>query len=338
MCSPKADNGVKMSYLKSLIFVSVLLSQVALAQKVDDNDPMGVIVPEGSYMFSFCLEKTSICGVKKPKKEVYSGMKGKLTSLSPVKVEYGRNNIFEIKMENGDFLYFHTEDESPFKQDALIRLSKHIKILDSAGKSIIPGGSVKVERVFYDNGIGYKYVLSTGQEIWGDKFSSLKAFLPNIPKEREVEFVKMIDDLEIKHDDVEDRFFISIYTGLITDDRKEPPLRPYVGFKSGNAWMRFKLYYEADDWLFVNKVLIKADDYKQEFTGLTFERDHTGGTIWEWYDRNITDNDIKLIQRVIASDEAVVRFYGRQYYNDRTVSFKQRQQLSNMLSIYEMLK
>jgi hypothetical protein len=264
-------------------------------------------------------------------------MRGKLTSLSLVKVEYGDINIFEIKMENGDFLYFYTEDESPFKRGELIKLSKHLKILNSAGKSIIDGGAVTVERVFYDSGIGYKYVLSTGQEILGNKFLSLKAFLPNIPKEREIEFVNMIDDLEIKHDDVEDRFFISIFTDLITDDRKEPPLRPYVGYKSGKAWLRFKLYYEANSWLFVNKVLIKADDYKQGFSGLNFARDHTEGTIWEWYDRNALDSDIKLIKKVISSDKAVVRFYGRQYYDDREVSFKQKQQLTNILSIYEML-
>ena len=129
-----------MSYLKSLIFVSLLLSQVAFAQKVDDKDPMGVIVPEGSYMFSFCLEKTSICGVKKPKKEVYSGMKGKLTSLSPVKVEYGKNNIFEIKMENGDFLYFDppylitfSDYNKLWGEDEERRLYKLLDELDSKG-------------------------------------------------------------------------------------------------------------------------------------------------------------------------------------------------------------
>lgn len=327
-----------MNNIKILVFYSLLLlSQLALAQKVADNDPLGVIVPEGSYMIGFCLEKSSICGIKRPKAEKYSGMRGRLTSLSPVKVEYGRHSIFEIKMENGDTLYFSTEDESPFKRRSLIRLSNHIETLSAAGKSIIKGGTVTVEKVFYESGIGYKYALSTGQEIWGDRFSSLKAFLPNIPKDREAEFVGMIDDLEIRHDDIEDRFFISINTRLITDKRRQPPLRPYVGFKSGSAWLRYKLYYSADSWLFVNKVLIKADDHKQELPNLSFERDHTGGTIWEWYDRSATDSDIGTIKRVISSDDAVIRFYGRQYYGDREISFKQKQQLANILSVYEML-
>ena len=147
----------------------------------------------------------------------------------------------------------------------------------------------------------------------------------------------MIDDFDIRYDDMEDRFFISINTGIITDDSKEPPLRPYVGFKSGRAWLRFMLYYEAGDWLFVNKALVKADDYKQELAGLEFERNHTGGTIWEWYDRGATDRDIKLIKKVISSDEAAIRFYGQQYHDDRKISFKQKRQLANLLLVYEML-
>lgn len=325
-----------MNHIKVFMFAIMLFGQIAFAKEIPDTDPLGVIVPDGSYMINFCLEKSSICGIKKPKKEKYSGMRGKLTSSAPITTEFGKN-IFEIRMENGDVLYYSSEDDSPFKGKGLIKLSKHLKILSQAGKSIIDGGAVKVDKVFYDSGIGYKYILSTGQEIWGDKFKALKAILPNIPKDKEVAFVTMIDDIEIKHDDIEDRFFVTIYTELITNHRKQPPLQPYVGFKSGKAWLRFKLYYESVDWLFVNKVLVKADDYKKELAGLAFERDNTGGTIWEWYDRDAIDSDIKLIQNVISSEEAVVRFYGRQYYNDREISFKQKQQLANILSIYEML-
>jgi hypothetical protein len=58
-----------MNYIKIFICIFLLLSQSAFAQKVADDDPLGVIVPEGSYMFSFCTEKSSVCGVKGPRKK-----------------------------------------------------------------------------------------------------------------------------------------------------------------------------------------------------------------------------------------------------------------------------
>lgn len=297
------------------------------------------VVVKSMSMSNFCKVQTIMCATDRPSDKKYNGMQGRLF-LDPVTQEYGRE-IYKIKMSNGDFLFYaNTKGDFFDRSSGLIELSAHLKILDAAGKPIIENGQVLVDKVALDDrGIGYKYHLSTGKEVWGDTFKELKAFLPYIPKEHEESFIGIIDDIKITHDNIEDKFFISIeesFDDILYDNNLV--ITPYVGFQDGKPFLRFKFNYIAKNWLFINKALVKADDFKKNFEDLSFERDHSSSTIWEWYDKPATEEDIQLIKNIIESDEAVVRFYGKQYYKDRNITLKQKQKLKNILWIYEILQ
>ncbi|MEG6507180.1 hypothetical protein [Nitratidesulfovibrio sp. 1201_IL3209] len=114
------------------------------------------------------------------------------------------------------------------------------------------------------------------------------------------------------------------------------PLILYVGKKS-EPWLRMKLFYKSDNWLFVDKAIAYIDGVKHAISGDMFERDHTGGTIWEVSDVSPTSVDLYVLREIIKSKETIIRFYGKQYHNDRKMTPAFKKALQEALDAYEVL-
>lgn len=111
----------------------------------------------------------------------------------------------------------------------------------------------------------------------------------------------------------------------------------YIGKRStGAPWLRLRIQYFAEDWLFIESFIVAADDQRFESGRVKFERDHDS-EIWEWYDENLTNADLQMIKSIIASKEAVIRFNGRQYRKDNTITASQKAALQNALDAYKAL-
>ena len=117
----------------------------------------------------------------------------------------------------------------------------------------------------------------------------------------------------------------------------EAPISLYIG-KRSTPWLRMKLYYNSGDWLFVKKVIAFVDGVKLDLTFGEFERDHAGGEIWEWSDVSPTELDLTVVKRIIDSKEAIIRFYGNKYYNDKVVEKRHKQALQDALDAFKLLK
>lgn len=129
-------------------------------------------------------------------------------------------------------------------------------------------------------------------------------------------------------------------------DRGTPQYTNYNSFhlymgkeKSGKPWLRFRIQYAADDWLFIESYLIKTDN--ESYTISTsygeVETDNGSGGIWEWYDVAIDNRLYNIVKDVIKSKTVKLRYNGKQYYKDRTLSAKEKQSLQNILDAYEAL-
>ena len=114
------------------------------------------------------------------------------------------------------------------------------------------------------------------------------------------------------------------------------PIQPYVVLKEDTPLLRMRYFYRGNNWLFVDRMLIKVDDQKVDVNGLAFKRDNSGRSVWEWHDKIASSEDIKLLNDIISSKDAKVRFYGKQSYSDNEISSKQRKFMSNIMKVYEM--
>ncbi|MFT4179272.1 MAG: hypothetical protein QM612_07390 [Thermomonas sp.] len=111
----------------------------------------------------------------------------------------------------------------------------------------------------------------------------------------------------------------------------------YIGKKAeSNPWLRLRIQYYSDDWLFIRSIIVVADGQRFEKNGLDFERDHDSH-IWEWYDANPTAEDLRMIEAVIASKDATIRFVGQQYHNDKKITASQKAALRRVLDAYKAL-
>lgn len=114
----------------------------------------------------------------------------------------------------------------------------------------------------------------------------------------------------------------------------------YMGQKEGGKpWLRFRIQYTADDWLFIESFVIKTD-YTSHTISTSYgqvETDHGSGKIWEWYDVKMDNRLYSIVIEIIESKSVKLRCNGKQYYKDRTLSAKEKQGLQNVLDAYEAL-
>ncbi len=112
----------------------------------------------------------------------------------------------------------------------------------------------------------------------------------------------------------------------------------YFGEKSGvlTAGMRLKIQYHSDNWLFIQSFTVFADSERFDRQNVRFEGDNSS-KVWEWYDEPATPQDMEMIMAVINSKDATIRFYGRQYQADRTITAKQKAALKNVITAYQAI-
>lgn len=112
----------------------------------------------------------------------------------------------------------------------------------------------------------------------------------------------------------------------------------YFGKKKvENPWLRLKIKYYADDWLFIDSFFIVTEGQRFEKPIAKFERDHGSGSVWEWYDENVSDADLAMIKAIIKSKKATIRFNGNQYHKDHTITAQEKRALQNVLDAFGAL-
>jgi hypothetical protein len=102
---------------------------------------------------------------------------------------------------------------------------------------------------------------------------------------------------------------------------------------------RFLYQYNADDWLFIQRLQFLIDDKQFEYTPRKVDSDNGVGGIWEWFDENIeAESDINLIEALANSKHAEIKLIGEHYTKERTVSQEQISSIKRTLSLYRLME
>lgn len=130
-------------------------------------------------------------------------------------------------------------------------------------------------------------------------------------------------------------------------DKTSPAYVNYNGFyayigqsNGGRPWLRLAIQYAADDWLFIEKYIIKVDGVtynisEQEYGEI--KTDNGSGGIWEWLDRQVGPSEFEIIKAVANGKDVKIRFSGKDYHKDKTITSQQKLALKNVLNAYEAL-
>lgn len=108
--------------------------------------------------------------------------------------------------------------------------------------------------------------------------------------------------------------------------------------KNSKPWLRLRIQYKGDDWLFIKNYNVKTDNDTYTFSPTKgVERDNGSGGIWEWCDESLNSRTYAMIQDVINSKSVKIRYNGQQYYKDRQLSSREKTALKNVLDAFEAL-
>lgn len=109
--------------------------------------------------------------------------------------------------------------------------------------------------------------------------------------------------------------------------------------KNTIPFLRFKIQYAGDDWLFINKYTIKTDSdtYNISPGYANVERDNNGSGVWEWYDYALSSYDFDMLHAIASSKKAVIRYEGDQYHKDRTLTSEEKKAIQTVLDAYKAL-
>ncbi len=109
----------------------------------------------------------------------------------------------------------------------------------------------------------------------------------------------------------------------------------------GEPTLRMQIQYVADDWLFIRRFIIKADDetFAVEPDRLRgMERDNGDGKIWEWHDRPVSETEMKMLTAMTKAKRVILRCEGDQYKKDRDVSPEEISRIQSVLVAYQIVK
>ena len=102
--------------------------------------------------------------------------------------------------------------------------------------------------------------------------------------------------------------------------------------------LRFRVQYEASNWLFIRNMIFNIDGENITFVPDDMETDcGNGGRIWEWCDESASYNTIDLVSKIANAKTVKVKFNGRKYYDTRTMSAKELQAFKETLDYYNAL-
>lgn len=113
----------------------------------------------------------------------------------------------------------------------------------------------------------------------------------------------------------------------------------YIGKEANSSWLRLRIQYEAENWLFIEKYTLKVDDKTYTIYPNSDEIIRDNNTrIWEWADVSPSESDISMIRAIIKSKKTIIRHEGNTYYDDRTITKKEKAALQNVLDAYDALQ
>ena len=116
---------------------------------------------------------------------------------------------------------------------------------------------------------------------------------------------------------------------------------PYIGEKDGRYVLIWKFNYTGSDWVFFNDVVINIDGEKAAeipFNYFDVQQEVFTGGVFEAVDVNPANKYADLMQKIASSEKTIIRFAGKDYKYDMTVSDADKQGIQDILYAYNLVK
>ena len=281
---------------------------------------------------SFCPSTETFACNNRLNYDKYVGMKGYFVTEEPEHTGFGGYNFYPVILENGESFYFVSNEKFGGKYGSIspiIPLAQHIEIESFKPQPLVEGSDIKITDVEVRGSKKY-YTLNNEDKITEEKLSLVREVSSKFGNNSEL--AELLLSTNIKKDEVDYRFFIQPEGTALRSD-----IQLYIGFTEENTWLRLKVKYYGDNWLFVNSFTVAADDYRWQSPNYQFKRDHSGGNVWEWIDVAVAEKELEIAKKLASSEKSTIRFRGQKYYSDQQLTQDQKDSIKQMLKIHSLL-
>lgn len=115
----------------------------------------------------------------------------------------------------------------------------------------------------------------------------------------------------------------------------------YLGHQDSSTWLRLRMSYEGDDWIFFERAYLSYESNTEEIFFNEYQEKETdsgyGGKVWEWIDVQVTPELKIFLEQFGKSQKAKMRFSGK-YTKTRKLTRNERQGILDVLKGYDALK
>lgn len=314
-----------------------------------NNEPVFVYNPSGKEQFifpeiaeslqeygydDFCSDTKSFScyGNKLPYNE-YVGMKGYFDSDKSIYAGFSDYDFYPVILENGKKFYFVSSKKYGGKYGSsspIMSLKLFQEIKSFKAEPLIPGSSIIVASSKVNRGSKY-YTLSNGKGLSEENLKLVREVCTKYGNKPEM--AELLLEMKINKDDIDYRFFISPIGSTLRSGAEL-----YIGLNDNAEWLRFKVKYYDDDWLFVKSYKVAADDYRWQSPKISFDRDNSGGDVWEWADLSATESHVEAAKALANAKKSTIRFQGNKYYSDKLLADDQKNGIKGILRLFELME
>ena len=113
----------------------------------------------------------------------------------------------------------------------------------------------------------------------------------------------------------------------------------YMGEESSSKWLRLKMSYSGNDWIFFDNAILSYDGNSKTISFDKYkdkETDNSGGNVWEWIDVSVDKGLENFLREFAKSKNAKMRFSGK-YTKTRTLTYNERRGIIDVLNGYDAL-
>lgn len=113
----------------------------------------------------------------------------------------------------------------------------------------------------------------------------------------------------------------------------------YIGKDASSTWLRIKMSYTGDDWIFFEKAFLSYDGNTKELYFDEYQdkkSDNGSGDVWEWIDIKISDDLLSFLRQMVNGKAPKMRLSGK-YTNTRNLSTKEINGIKDVLLAYDVL-
>jgi hypothetical protein len=113
----------------------------------------------------------------------------------------------------------------------------------------------------------------------------------------------------------------------------------YIGQTGTSYWLRLKMSYEGDNWIFFERAYLSYDGNTRE---IVFDRyddkksDNDGGRVWEWIDISVSSDLLSYLREFSKSGNCKMRLSGK-YSKTHNLTWNERQGIRDVLAGFDAL-